>query len=131
MSKQKKEGVSQIEMCMLLAKGILHTRSLRRRFGVQLLTVIMLFFSLGVFVIGSWLETDRWIFAIYWGFVFILTLILMFLAMYDAMRCVVEVKAEQQKSMAKDLREIARLLKEAEAEESKSTPQNQANSTDQ
>lgn len=112
----KHEDPGQIGMCILIAKGILHTRRLRRKFGLQLLAVIMVLFSLGVFFIGDWIDSDKWLFAIYWGTVIILTLFLMFLALYDAMRAMVEVKEEHNKEMAQDLRNLAKLLKEAEKE---------------
>lgn len=111
MTKQK---VGAIQMCVLIAKGILHTRSLRRKLGLQLIVVLLILFSLGVFVIGDWLEQHPWPFVIFWAVVFLLTAGLILLALIDALRVISEEQKEHNKEMAKDLRDIAKILKDEE-----------------
>ena len=112
--------VGQVEFCISMARHILHTRSLRRQLGMRVLLVLMTFFSLGVFFIGSWLEQNIWLFTTFWFFVFLLTAILLFIGMYDALRVIKEVQAEHNQEMANDLRAIAEIIR-AEEEKQKNT----------
>jgi len=116
----KRKKMGYISFCMTMAKSILHTRDLRRKFGFYILIVLFVLFTLGVFLIGDWLESDIWLFTTYWAVVFVLTMVMIFLAMYDALRVVDEVRSEHNKEMAQDLRDLAELVrkgKEDQAEE--------------
>lgn len=98
--------------CMLLSRGILHTRALRRKFILQILIVLIVLFTLGVFVISDWLDANWNIFVIYWGVVFIITIFLMAMALYDALRALKEEKSAHNKEMAEHLRGIAKIMEE-------------------
>ena len=102
-----RKGGGLIRISTGMAKHILHTRALRRKLGLQVLLVLMVFFSLGVFVIEDWLESNLWLFTSFWALIFVLTSVLLFLAFYDALRVVGEVKDEHNKEVADNLRELA------------------------
>ena len=104
-------GTGLFGFCKDMAKHILHTRMLRRKLGVQVLLVLMVLFSLGVFVLEAWLESNIWLFTSFWALIFVLTSILLFLAFYDALRVVGEVKDEHNKEVADNLRELAEQIR--------------------
>lgn len=100
-----------------IAKAILHDRKQRRLLGLKLLSVIIVLFALGVFLLEDWLDSSVLFFLFYWGAIFLFVSFLMLLAIYDALRCIQEVKSEFNKEAAQELREIAELIKKAEEEE--------------
>jgi len=104
---------------MLNAKTILHTRELRRKLASRILFVLVALFALGVFVISEWLDNDPVRFAIFWGGIFILTIVVAMLAIYDGLRVAGEVKSEHNKEMAQQLRDIAQLLKDEQEKQKK------------
>jgi len=110
------KSTNMIQTLMVVAKGILHTKDLRRKMGMQLCILLLIVFSVGVFVIGGWLNSSVIPFVIYWGGCFLLCILLILLALYDAAASYQEVTKEHKKEMSKDLREIAGLLKKAEEE---------------
>ena len=114
--------MGQIAFCFTMAKHILHTRALRRRFGLYVLVALMALFTLGVFVIGAWLESNLVLFTLFWGVVFALTALLLFLGLYDALRVVSEVKKEHHQEVADNLRELADVIRQEKAKQTKDEP---------
>ena len=106
------QGVSgAMSFSFSAAKVILRTRDLRRKLAFRIMVVILILFSLGVFVIDGWLDQHIWPFTIYWFVVFLLTSCVMFIALYDALRVVKEVQDEHNKEMAEDLRNLAEFIR--------------------
>lgn len=72
--------------CMMLARGILHDRTLRRKMMTQLLIFLLVLVAIGSFVIDDWIRGGVIRFAIFWGIVCLYTLFLMLMAFYDMLR---------------------------------------------
>ena len=77
----KKSGM--IQLVTALARGILHDTKLRRKMMTQLVIVLLIAVAIGHWVIGSWLEKSILAFTIVWGLIFIYTVMLVLLCIYD------------------------------------------------
>lgn len=93
-------------------QGILRSRSRRRRFVVHICIVVIVLLALGVFVLDGWLGQSMKLLSLYWGVVFMLTCLIMVLALYDMRRVITEEKAAHSKEMAIYMRELAEEMKE-------------------
>lgn len=74
----------------ILARAILHDRTARRKVGLQLLLVLVLSVVFGYLVIDGWLAKSLLLFSLYWMGVSFLMLMILLLAVYDALRVVKE-----------------------------------------
>lgn len=68
------------------SKAILRDRQARRRFLAQLLIVILLLLALGNWPLREWVEGTKPRFIVWWGMTCFLTIWMLLLAMYDALR---------------------------------------------
>lgn len=73
-----------------LAKAILHDRTQRRRLLGQIAGLLLVVFSVGLWVIDGWLAKGLWRFLIWWGGCGVLALFVIVFALYDAMRVIRE-----------------------------------------
>ena len=80
-------------MITALARGILRDTKLRRKMMTQLVIVLVLAVALGNWVINSWLEKSILAFTLFWGLVFIYTILVLLLCIYD----ILTVKNNRQK----------------------------------
>ncbi len=74
---------SSIKMLAALARGILHEKELRRKMMTQLVIFLVLAVVVGNWIIGGWLEKHIVWFGLFWGGIFIYTVLLMLLCLYD------------------------------------------------
>lgn len=70
--------------------GILHDRTQRRKFVLQLLVLLLGLVVIGFWPMASWLGGNVWRFLIWWGFVAFLTVWIVLFAIYDMLRVVRE-----------------------------------------
>jgi hypothetical protein len=80
----KKNGY--ISTCLMLAKGILYDRSLRRKMMTQLVIFLLVIVAIGSWVIDDWLRDGVIRFVIFWGLVSLYTLFIMLMAFYDMLK---------------------------------------------
>lgn len=93
-------------------KGILHTRSRRRRLILQICIAVMVLFALGVFILNDWLSQSIALFSLFWGTIFLLTCLIIILALYDMRRALKEEKSDHNKEMATYMRQLAAEMQE-------------------
>jgi predicted MFS family arabinose efflux permease len=72
--------------CMMLARGILYDRILRRKMITQLLIFLVVTVAIGSWVIDDWLRDGVIRFIIFWGVVCLYTLFMMLMAFYDMLK---------------------------------------------
>jgi F0F1-type ATP synthase membrane subunit c/vacuolar-type H+-ATPase subunit K len=75
-----------IDTCLMLAKGILHDRSLRRKMMTQLVIFLLFVVAIGSWLIGDWLRDEVVRFVIFWGLVSLYSLFIMMMAFYDMLK---------------------------------------------
>ncbi len=75
-----------INTCLMLAKGILHDRSLRRKMMTQLIIFLLVIVAIGTWVIDDWLIGEVLRFSIFWGLVGMYVLFIMLMAFYDMLK---------------------------------------------
>ena len=80
----KKNGY--IDTCLMLAKGILHDRSLRRKMMTQMLIFLLVIVAIGSWVVDDWLRDGVIRFVIFWGLISLYTLFIMLMAFYDMLK---------------------------------------------
>ncbi len=80
----KKNGY--IDTCLMLAKGILHDRSLRRKMMTQMLIFLLVIVAIGSWVIDDWLRDGVIRFVIFWGLISLYSLFIMLMAFYDMLK---------------------------------------------
>lgn len=73
-----------------IAQGILHDRTLRRRFMFRLAMLMLAIFAIGLWGIDQWLAANIWRFVIWWGACGFLAVFTMLFAFYDALRVIRE-----------------------------------------
>jgi hypothetical protein len=72
--------------CMMLARGILYDRTLRRKMMTQLVIFLLVIVAIGSWVIDDWLREGVIRFIIFWGVVCLYTLFIMLMAFYDMLK---------------------------------------------
>ncbi len=75
-----------IETCLMLAKGILHDRSLRRKMMTQMVIFLLVIVAIGSWVVDDWLRDGVIRFVIFWGLISLYTLFIMLMAFYDMLK---------------------------------------------
>ena len=75
-----------VNTCLMLAKGILYDRMLRRKMMTQLVIFLLVLVVIGSWVIDNWLGREVVRFAIFWGVVSMYTLFIITLAFYDMLK---------------------------------------------
>ncbi len=80
----KKNGY--IDTCLMLAKGILHDRSLRRKMMTQMVIFLLVIVAIGSWVIDDWLRDGAIKFIIFWGLVCLYLMFIMLMAFYDMLK---------------------------------------------
>lgn len=75
-----------VKTCLMLAKGILYDRTLRRKMMTQLVIFLLVLVAIGTWVIDGWLRDGMVRFAIFWGLVCMYTLFIMLMAFYDMLK---------------------------------------------
>lgn len=75
-----------ISTCLMLARGILHDRLLRRKMMGQLVTFLLVMVAIGNWVIDDWLSEGVVRFSIFWGLVGMYVLFIMLMAFYDMLK---------------------------------------------
>ena len=75
-----------VQTCLMLAKGILHDRSLRRKMMSQLVIFLLVLVAIGSWVIDDWLRDGVVRFAFFWGVVGLYVLFLILMAVYDMLK---------------------------------------------
>ena len=79
-----------------MARGILHDRTLRRRFIGKLLFLLLAMFAIGLWVIPGWLN-EIWRFFLWWGTCGLLAVFVMMFALYDALAVIREEREKVQR----------------------------------
>ena len=77
---------SFVNTCLILAKGILHDRTLRRKMMTQLVIFLLVVIVIGSWVIDDWLRSETFRFVVFWGVVCLYTLFIMLMAFYDMLK---------------------------------------------
>lgn len=75
-----------ISTCLMLAKGILDDRSLRRKMMTQLVIFLLVLVAVGTWLVDDWLRDGVIRFVIFWGVVGIYALFIMLMAVYDILK---------------------------------------------
>jgi RsiW-degrading membrane proteinase PrsW (M82 family) len=75
-----------IDTCLIIAKGILHDRSLRRKMMTQLVIFLVVIVVIGTWVIDDWLRDGVLRFVVFWALITLYTLFLILMAFYDMLR---------------------------------------------
>ena len=83
-----------VQMSVMLARGILRTRDLRRKMILQLLIFLVLLVVVGTWLIDGWLEGSVVLFAIFWCGVGVFSVMLGLLCIYDMLRAFKEIRQE-------------------------------------
>ena len=78
------------QMSLAIAAVTLADRAKRRRFITGLLVVIVAYFSLGNWPLNSWLSQGLWRMLIFWGFLTLMCLFMMLMAVFDALAVIGE-----------------------------------------
>lgn len=90
-----------------MAAVILRERERRRQLVTRFLFFIVAYFSFGVWVIGPWLGQGLGRMFFYWGFLVLMLLFLMLLALYDALAVIGEERRKLDESRPKVGEEIS------------------------
>ncbi|MDG1975495.1 MAG: hypothetical protein P8I39_03080 [Akkermansiaceae bacterium] len=78
------------QMSLAIATVTLSDRSKRRRFITGLLVLIVAYFSLGNWPLDSWLSRGLWRMLIFWGFLGLMCLFMILMALFDALAVIGE-----------------------------------------
>jgi len=89
-------------MILLITKGILRDRTMRRRVLSWLVMVVLAMIGLGFYVLDAWLMAHRFLFVLYWGACLWLTLTFALLALYDMLAVRAEA-ARERRRLANDV----------------------------
>lgn len=87
-----------VQMCLMVARGILDSRSLRRKMMLQLLIILVLLIALGTWMIDSWLDDSPALFLLFWGGVAVFVVMLSLFCIYDMLKAWKEEIDEDKKS---------------------------------
>jgi hypothetical protein len=74
------------DTCMMLARGILYDRSLRRKMMAQMVIFLLVIVAIGSWVIDDWLRDGVVRFIIFWGLVFLYTTFIILMTFYDMLK---------------------------------------------
>lgn len=80
------------QMSLAIATVTLSDRGKRRRFITGLLMLIVAYFSLGNWPLDSWLSRGLWRMLIFWGFLGLMCLFMILMALFDALAVIGEEK---------------------------------------
>ena len=80
---ERKASFSQ--MCVGIARAILHDRAARRKMLSQMLMVALGLMAVGLWGLNGWLEASVLRFALWWGACGLITVFVMLFALYDAL----------------------------------------------
>ena len=80
------------QMSLAIATVTLSDRGKRRRFITGLLVLIVAYFSLGNWPLDSWLSRGLWRMLIFWGFLGLMCLFMILMALFDALAVIGEEK---------------------------------------
>ena len=84
------EPVDTLGTVRAVTLGILHDRTQRRKFVIQLIILLLSMVIIGHWPLSAWLADGLLRFIIWWGFVAFLTVWILLFAIYDALRVVRE-----------------------------------------
>jgi hypothetical protein len=87
-----------VSFILLISKGILRDRSMRRRALFWIVAGALFLLGAGVMLLDEWLSTHPVIFLLYWGACLWLTVSSMLLAFYDMLLIRQEAREERRKS---------------------------------
>lgn len=73
-------------MCLIVARGILNSRDLRRKMMLQLLIMLMLMIAVGTWIIDGWLDDGPVRFLLYWGGVALFVIMLSLFCLFDMLK---------------------------------------------
>ena len=79
-------------MSLAIATVTLADRGKRRRFITGLLILIVTYFALGNWLLDSWLSQGLWRMLIFWGFLTLMCLFMILMALFDALAVIGEEK---------------------------------------
>ena len=77
-----------------ITKGILRNRTMRRRLLSWIVMAVLAWVAVGVFLLDDFLMAYPFLFLVYWGACFCLTITLALLAIYDMLAVRAEIKKE-------------------------------------
>ena len=80
------------QMSLAIATVTLGDRGKRRRFITGLLMFIVAYFSMGNWPLDSWLSQGLWRMLIFWGFLALMCLFMILMALFDALAVIGEEK---------------------------------------
>ncbi len=95
-------------MSIAIASVTLGDRKRRRQFITGLLFFALAYFGFGYWMIDGWLGKDLWRMLFYWGFLMLLLLFLMVLALFDGLAVIGEERRKLGLSRQKIDEEIPR-----------------------
>ncbi len=78
------------------SKAVLRDRNARRRFLAQLVIVVLTLFILGNWPLRDWVDASKIRFITWWGMTGFITIWMMLLALYDALRIRRELLEEEE-----------------------------------
>jgi hypothetical protein len=88
--------MNQTTWIILITKGILHDRTMRRNVLFWIVVAALALLGAGAVVLDSWLSQHPILFLLYWGACLWLTLTSALLALYDALAVRAEALRERQ-----------------------------------
>ena len=89
-------------MILLVVKGILRDRTMRRRVLSWMVMAVLALLGLGFYVLDAWLTAHPLLFLLYWGGCLWLTLTFALLALYDMLAVRAEA-ARERRRLANDV----------------------------
>jgi hypothetical protein len=85
------------QFILLVTKGILHDRTMRRLVLSRLVVAVLAILALGIFVLDDWLMAHALLFLLFWGGCLWLTLTFGMLALYDLLAVRAEAARERRR----------------------------------
>ena len=98
-------GAGDWDLSKALARTILRDRGQRRKWLARWLGLTVAWMAVGLWVVDGWLGKDAWKFVAWWGVCFLLAIVLVIFALYDALAVIREERESSEARLAKAVRE--------------------------
>jgi len=74
----------------LVARSIIRDRAARRRLIARMLMLALFLMAAGLWLVNGWLESNKWLFLLWWGSCGLVTCGVLLFALYDALAVLLE-----------------------------------------
>ncbi|SHJ81279.1 hypothetical protein SAMN02745181_2690 [Rubritalea squalenifaciens DSM 18772] len=87
-----------VQTCIVIARGVLNSRDLRRKMMMQQVIMLVLAIALGTWLIDDWLDDGPVRFLVFWGGVGLFVVMLCLFCIYDMLKAWKEEVDEDKKN---------------------------------